>query len=47
MPSYWRLKSVEPRRERGRLIANLERVRAQLREELPSKKARDTVILGT
>jgi exonuclease III len=47
MPSYWRLKLVKPRTQRRRVISNLERVRAQLRAELPSKKAEDTVILGT
>jgi len=47
MPSYWRLKNVKPPAQRRRVITSLEKLRKKLREELPHKRATDSLILGT
>jgi len=47
MPSYWKLKYVKPVSARRRIITNLEKVRKQLAEELPHKRAEETLLLGT
>lgn len=47
MPSYWRLKYIKSDNERARIIGNLEKLRRQLKKEIPNKTAHSTLILGT
>ncbi len=47
MPSYWRLKYIQPKSEKQRIISNIQKLRSQISDTIPRKKAKDSLLLAT